>query len=85
MLLEMADLYFELDDMRRAIEYYEKVKRSDPANARPYLALGTIFLLQDNQEEARRSYEAYLAVVEPNEKTQPRINEVRRILRTMGR
>ncbi len=83
-LLEMADLYFELDETARAIRYYEKVKKLDPANPKPYLALGTIFLLQDEKEKAKRSYQAYLAVVDVNEKTRPRINEVRRILRTMG-
>jgi hypothetical protein len=84
-LLGLADIHFELDETGPAVRFYEEVKRIQPSNPRPYLALGTIHLMQNENEKARIAYEAYLAVVEANDENKARIAEVRQILSRIGR
>jgi hypothetical protein len=82
-MLEVADLLFELDRSQEALDVLGRVKKLDPSDARPYLSSGTIFLMRNQPEQAKDAYRIYLAMAQVTPETRPRITEVKRILQNL--
>ncbi|HLG21141.1 MAG TPA: DUF4388 domain-containing protein [Bdellovibrionota bacterium] len=82
--LAIADILFDMNRIDEAERQFSRAKKLDSSNPRPYLALGTIYLLQDQSARAVREYEAYLRVVPQTPQNQSRITEVQRILQNLS-
>ncbi|MFH1017365.1 MAG: DUF4388 domain-containing protein [Pseudomonadota bacterium] len=80
---EVADLLSQLDRPEDALVALDRVKKADPSDPRPYLASGKIHLVQNRTEQAKEAFRAYLAMVPATAETQPRIDEVKRILKNL--
>jgi tetratricopeptide (TPR) repeat protein len=64
----LANLYFDADELRLARLHYEIVVELEPAFSHPYLNLGLVLALQGNLTEAREKLLVY-KTLEPDDET----------------
>jgi CheY-like chemotaxis protein len=78
-LVALANAYFEMDQISKAIAMAKKAVRIDPKNGRAHLTLGTIYQTVGKTDKAIREYKTYLRL-QPNGRF---ASDVRSILKTL--
>ncbi|HVK18217.1 MAG TPA: tetratricopeptide repeat protein [Fimbriiglobus sp.] len=79
----LADVYFSLGAMSRALEEMETVARLDPADARPWFFMGNFYADVGLRPEAAGAYENALSrAADPDAATQARFGLAESLLKT---
>ncbi len=79
----MADVLFELGKTKNARRFYQRASILDPYNPRPYLSLGTVYMIDGDRKRAIRSYKKYLQLVKKTPENQHRVSEVQKVLQSL--
>lgn len=81
--LEIGNLLFDLGQLKEAKRSFWSVVRIDPTNAEPYLALGTLYVMEGDKGRAVGTLRKYLALVKRTPKTHYRIAEAQKVLQRL--
>jgi Tfp pilus assembly protein PilF len=78
-LVALANVYFEMDRNKQAVDMAKRALALNPRNARAHLTLGTIYQTMGKNGPAKQSYQQYLKL-EPKGRFAP---DVRSILKSL--